>query len=340
MRIVVASTDDTIRSWLRGVLGAAGLSVAVIPEPSPGAPELVGADLLIADKAAAAAIGSAGPARRQLVVPRGAVVDVAAALAAGFADILVVPAPEEDILRRVGGTLDSVLRRRRPAPVPAARVEELRSVVARVVEALGRVGPDARMSAQRLAEGMLSVFMLLIDAHETMERLAPGHSKRVARLARAMADAAGMSPQHAAWLELAARLQDIGHIPLQLPLGDAAPLAPDVRRTLGTHPKLSGQILEPLEALGLQVAAIRAHHERVDGSGYPAALAGDGVPLAAQILGAADAYEALTSARPWRPSCEPLGALDSMRTMGCFREDVLELLESVVDVPHSVAVGS
>lgn len=331
MRTVVAASDELVTSWLRGVLTSAGLSVALLTEPSADAPELLGGDLLIADRESAAAIGAAGPGRRLLLVPRGAVVDVSEALASGFLDLIVIPSPEDEVLGRVGRALDSFLKPiRATAEQPRAGAAELKAIAGRVCSALQKVGPEGRRMAHELAHGMLSVFLLLIDAHEATDRSAPGHSKRAAGLVRAMAVRLRMPEPEAAWLELAARMQDIGLLALHLPLGGSAPLSQELRRSLVDHPRLGAEILAPLQALGLPVSAVQAHHERVDGSGYPDGLSGDSIPAKAQILGAADAFHALTASRPWRAAETPAGALAAMRTTGGFAVDILELLEAAI----------
>jgi putative two-component system response regulator len=68
------------------------------------------------------------------------------------------------------------------------------------------------------------------------------------------------------------------------------------------HPVLSERICRPLTTLQSILPLIRYHHERYDGSGYPEGLSGDAIPLGARILGMADAFDALTSVRPYRPT--------------------------------------
>lgn len=298
-----------------------------VVDPSPAAPELEVGDLLIADLDAARLIGSAGPARRMLLLPRGHVVDVASAMTAGYVDLLVVPAPEDEVLSRVGRALDRMLKPIQPAG-RRAQADELRAIVDRVVSALALAVGDAHENAHRLARGMLSVFLLLGDAHEATDRGTPGHSKRVAGIVQRMVVRGRLDARAQEWLQLAARLHDIGHLCLQLPLGSAAPLSLELRRALVDHPVVAAEILSPLGTWGLPLDAIRMHHERIDGSGYPQGIGGDAIPFEAQILGAADVYEALTSARPWRQAETREGAIGAMRTMGSFNDDILELLDA------------
>jgi HD-GYP domain-containing protein (c-di-GMP phosphodiesterase class II) len=329
MRVIVASSDEEAAGWLQNVLTSAGLSVAVLGEPVPSAPELSGGDLLVADRLSADSIGDSGPRRRMLLVPRGHVVDVAAALSGGFLDLIIIPSPEDEILARVGRALDRFLKPMKTASAAAgSQAAELKAIVERVVTTLKKSGPDRAQKTHELAEGMLSVFVLMIDAHETSDRGTPGHSKRAASILGAIAKRLEHNEEQVGWLELAGRLHDIGLVPLQVPMKDAAPLSLELRRALSEHPKLGADILKPLAVYGLPVDAIRWHHERLDGTGYPDGLIGDQIPLDAQIVGVADAFEALTSPRPWRGAETKEAALSALRTGHGFLPDVLDALES------------
>lgn len=333
MRVIVASRDQPAADWLARVLQSAGLSVVVLEDPKPTSPDLTGGDLLIADRASSDAIGRVGPGRRILLVLRGEVIDVSSAMEGGFMDLLVVPSPEDEILSRVSRALDHFLK---PAQGRSeedqAHVRELAEIVERVTTALRNAAPRARQPVHELAEDMLSVFLLLIDSHETNERGTPGHSRRVGVVVRALAERLGHGEKEAGWLELAGRLQDIGFLPLGLPLSKESLLSLELRRSVERHADLSAEILGPLATWGLPVGAIRDHHERLDGAGYPRGLKGDDVSMGAQILGAADVFEALTSKRPWRPAEDRAAALQAMRTMGGFSRGVMDALEGSADL--------
>ena len=85
-----------------------------------------------------------------------------------------------------------------------------------------------------------------------------------------------------------------------------------MRRSLIDHPRMSADILGPLDAWGLPVDAVLSHHERLDGSGYPRGLEGDQLSIDAQILGACDMFEALVTTRPWREAATTKEALSSL----------------------------
>jgi HD-GYP domain-containing protein (c-di-GMP phosphodiesterase class II) len=99
------------------------------------------------------------------------------------------------------------------------------------------------------------------------------------------------------------------------------------------HPDISGDILDPLARVGVPVAAVRAHHERLDGSGYPRGLRGRQVPFGAQVLAVVDTWAALTRPRPHRPALSDRDALAVLRqeaSLGRLPGKLIDALEPVV----------
>jgi DNA-binding response OmpR family regulator len=108
MRVVVAAKDDQGAEWLTHVLAQAGYTVAVVPEITSSSPELHGADLLVADRENAVAIGDGGPRCRILLAPRGGTIEIAD-VERGFADVIAFPSEPDEVVARVEHAL------RRPA---------------------------------------------------------------------------------------------------------------------------------------------------------------------------------------------------------------------------------
>jgi HD-GYP domain-containing protein (c-di-GMP phosphodiesterase class II) len=111
----------------------------------------------------------------------------------------------------------------------------------------------------------------------------------------------GLPPEEIEGIKVAARLHDIGKIGV----GDRVLLKPEnltepERETVRTHVLVSTQILEALHFPWEVKPAVRYHHERLDGSGYPDGLMGDEIPLAARVLAVADVFTAMTAARSHR----------------------------------------
>jgi hypothetical protein len=123
----------------------------------------------------------------------------------------------------------------------------------------------------------------------------------------------GFPTEHVELLRLAASLQDIGKaaLPEEL-LAKPGPLTADERRALERHPQIGYRILESLGADPVATWVLH-HHERWDGAGYPARLAGEHIPLGSRILFVADAYEAMTTDQAWRARLSPEAALAELR---------------------------
>ncbi len=137
-----------------------------------------------------------------------------------------------------------------------------------------------------------------------------GHSKRVAAYALTVARALGLSASHQAAVSLGAYLHDLGkvRVPLEI-LNKPGPLTTKEFTVVRRHPIWGAELL-PRTGLPREVKAmIRWHHEKYDGSGYPDRLRGSEIPLGAQIISIADAYDALTSDRSYRPATSPAGAV-------------------------------
>jgi len=130
-----------------------------------------------------------------------------------------------------------------------------------------------------------------------------GHSKKAAEYAAQIAHALGYSSDKIAMLKAAALLHDIGKIrvPDNILLKPGS-LTDSEWIAIREHPKFGVAILKHIKSLGGCLPVIQHHHEHFDGKGYPAGLIGETIPLEARILAIADAYDAMTSPRPYRPN--------------------------------------
>ncbi len=145
------------------------------------------------------------------------------------------------------------------------------------------------------------LLLKLVNIIENREQFSIGHSERVAYYAKKVGHELGFSPQQLEYLELAGRLHDIGKISISdYILQKEGPLDPDERLIIRQHPLVSCEIIAPFSFLHPIIPAIKYHHERWDGSGYPDGLKGEEIPLEARILGVVDSFEALSSNRPYR----------------------------------------
>jgi HD-GYP domain-containing protein (c-di-GMP phosphodiesterase class II) len=151
------------------------------------------------------------------------------------------------------------------------------------------------------------------DVVDTRNAREPGRGRRVADLSRRVAIACEMSERRADLVKVAALLQDVGTlgVPVQY-LSKPDILSIDEMSAVQLHPTYARDILSEIPGLGAAAWWVGCHHERIDGKGYPGMLEGDEVPAEAQIIGMCEAFEALTSDRPYRRALSIADAFDVM----------------------------
>jgi len=158
----------------------------------------------------------------------------------------------------------------------------------------------ARMGAPGGGELQLATVIALAKALDIRDTGTGQHSQTVGRYAELVSRELGFTEEHIERVRLAGVLHDIGKIGIpDRVLSKPGPLDADEWQEMYTHPEIGARLLSSPEFDDLR-AWILAHHERPDGLGYPNALSGDGIPLEARILAAADAYEAMTADRVYR----------------------------------------
>ena len=124
--------------------------------------------------------------------------------------------------------------------------------------------------------------------------------RRYVKRSRALARAMNLNPAEIDVIGYVASIHDVGMVRLGPEIVHTEPLDAEQRRALRSHPEVSVEILRPIEYLGLVREIVLGHHERWDGTGYPQGLAGDSIPMGARILAVVDAWESMTTSRPWR----------------------------------------
>ena len=144
----------------------------------------------------------------------------------------------------------------------------------------------------------------VIEAIEAKDPYTRGHSRRVGFYAEVIARALGLPESDVVEVRLGGQLHDVGKIGIpDSVLGKPTALTDDERRAIERHPVIGEQIAAPLlSGRPTILAIVRWHHERFDGSGFPDGLSGGVIPLAPRIVAVADAFDAMTSARPYRPA--------------------------------------
>jgi diguanylate cyclase (GGDEF)-like protein len=164
----------------------------------------------------------------------------------------------------------------------------------------------------------------LTRAAELREPNASGHGEMVARYAEAIAKALGMRPEEVADISYAAHVHDVGKIfvPERI-LNKSGPLTEDEFYLVKMHPRVGAEILSTLPDSAALQSAVEHHHEAFDGSGYPAGLKGENIPLWARILAVADAFVNMTMERSFAPAKTNEQALEELDKMGGARYDGL-----------------
>jgi putative two-component system response regulator len=148
-----------------------------------------------------------------------------------------------------------------------------------------------------------SVVFALARAIEAKSPFTHGHSGRVSRYARALAERLGLGEPAIDIRRRGAALHDIGKISTpDAVLDKPGRLTTEEFDVVKRHPAEGARIVEPLRSARDLIPLIRWHHERLDGTGYPDGLAGSAIPLPVRVLSVADVYDALASDRPYRPA--------------------------------------
>jgi len=164
---------------------------------------------------------------------------------------------------------------------------------------------------QKLKQTFLSAIDSLVNTLEARDAYTYNHSKRVRSYALRLARILGYGARTRKQLSLAAKLHDIGKVGLpEAVLNKPAALTSQEFALVREHPVLGEKILEPIIRDPAVLLAIRGHHERFDGKGYPHQLRGEEIPILARVLAVADCFDALTSNRAYRRALTPAAALD------------------------------
>ncbi|MCK4387293.1 MAG: diguanylate cyclase [Dehalococcoidia bacterium] len=160
--------------------------------------------------------------------------------------------------------------------------------------------PETEIEANARAGGLSTVYALAA-AVDAKDHYTYGHSRKVNTYAVALAEAIGLPPDEASRISTAALLHDIGKIgvPDRI-LNKKGKINVEEWEAIKSHPRLGANIIGNVPDLAPCVSVILYHHERWDGTGYPEGLKGKAIPLDARILAIADAFAAMTSARPYR----------------------------------------
>ncbi|MDF1534905.1 MAG: HD domain-containing protein [bacterium] len=165
----------------------------------------------------------------------------------------------------------------------------------------------ARRQIERNFKETISALAAAVEAKDAYTR---GHCDRVGRISVAMGERLDMDEVQLGELELAAILHDVGKIGVEAGVvGKVGPLTAGETLQMKGHPEIGARILNPLSSLHKVGLYVRHHHEHFDGSGYPDGLKADEIPLPARIILLVDAFDAMTTTRPYRKALTKAQAL-------------------------------
>jgi diguanylate cyclase (GGDEF)-like protein len=209
----------------------------------------------------------------------------------------------------ISGYIEGFLQRERTGP---EHLEELSATLKKLC------GGEEECDLDLLRESIES----LGHAAESREIHASGHGELVARYSEIIARALSLPPEEAADLVYAARVHDVGKIfiPERI-LNKAGPLTEDEYYLVKMHARVGAEIVDTLPDSQLLCQAIEHHHEAFDGTGYPAGLRGEQIPLWARILAIADAYANMTTQRSFSPAKTSEQALTELEKLSGSRYD-------------------
>ena len=188
---------------------------------------------------------------------------------------------------------------------------------------------DERMYANKASRSSASrqVTDALLQVITEQNAYLDEHVERVSDLAGAVAEALG-EPEHEVWrVRLAGRLHDVGKTAIPAAILDKpGPLDEREWEFMHRHPLIGERIVMAAPALASTAELIRSSHERIDGKGYPDGLAGQDIPMGSRIIAVCDAFDAMTSERPYRGPVDVAGALAELRSHAGtqFDADVVE----------------
>ena len=275
----------------------------------------------------AAIVGTMAAATSAAIDGRSFAIAVSTIVAAVVAQALdVLFAAITVYLRRRGGVVETA---RLLLPVAAAAIPLYAPLVALLAIGYDQLSPWATMlffvpalaaqrlytlyqEQRRLTDGLteanaqleranVSFAAALVATLDARDQYTAGHSTAVAVYSRDIAERMGLSDQEQQKAHVAGLVHDIGKIGLPPGLLEKeGPLTLEERRTMQTHSEIGERILANLETYREIAEIVRHHHERVDGNGYPDGLTESETPLIARIIAVADAYNAMTSDRPYR----------------------------------------
>lgn len=207
--------------------------------------------------------------------------------------------------------LKILLRREK---VKATELEKAYEQLMRYAEDLKKSFMNEQRQTEKLLQSQKAVVIILAKAIEKRDYYTGGHTDRVTEYAIKTAEQLNWSQERMAVLELAGHLHDVGKIGVpDSVLNKPGKLTVEEFEMMKAHPEIGEQIIRGNDFLETLVPYILYHHERYDGKGYPKGLAGEAIPIEGRLLAVSDAFDAMTSSRPYRKGMDPEAAIGEIK---------------------------
>ena len=221
--------------------------------------------------------------------------------------------------------------------ISVARALNTRRLELEVLDYQHNLEEKVKAQADKIRDAFMNAVTALALALEAKDEYTSGHSERVSEISVAIAKELGMNDGSIENIRLAGLIHDIGKIGVKEEiLNKPAPLTPEEYEHIKTHSIIGERILKPVVEEHEILDMVRLHHERFDGSGYPDGLSGEQIPIGVAIMALADAYDAMTSDRPYRKSLGHKVALEEIQK-GSGSQFVPDAVEAFLRVENTIA---
>jgi putative nucleotidyltransferase with HDIG domain len=237
-------------------------------------------------------------------IRRRILIGFASTLLLGIIGIFVLSTILTKPINELSAGVDEIKKGKRNNPLRVYSRDELGKLTENFNE-MSRLIHEQKQSlntyAQELEEAYVATVQVLAAAIDARDPYTLGHSTRVAELSVKVGEAIGFSKKELDDLEIACLFHDVGKIKTpDIILNKRGELNPSEYEQIMSHPEIGAEILRKAPSLVKYIPAVKYHHEWYNGEGYPEGLSKDGIPFSASIIAITDAYDAMTSQRPYR----------------------------------------